>query len=426
MSSPLNLFGPTSPPPNGDTDAPPPNKWLIFAKQLPYIVATIYGVLFAAAVIKQTTIGGIHWWIVVVGVAAWQFGLMSIREVKEYERAALIFWGLILAEWSSGPHFALWPLYRVRRVTRNSIHVDFGTIDEKSKGEIERAKKAEHSVSWYVMEEPVRINWGDMRSLGLSEDECKIYANDPYALTLTTDPHLYFRVRVSNFKTLIEEVNGLDEALERIKDVCVRTLSEYAGQTFVAKARKELAIISEAMKKRVEDLVGDPDAVQRALAEGRKVPRSWGLDIEDVAIKDIGTPYDTNKATALRGATIARADGEAQATIRTAEATRRKLAEEGEGQAVATRVKADAERHRLEQEGAGTAEALELQRMAQALGFKHLIDASDLNTATLLLRLEALQKAVEKGNVTILPADQSLLSSALSLKEVLTATKPST
>jgi hypothetical protein len=88
--------------------------------------------------------------------------------------------------------------------------------------------------------------------------------------------------------------------------------------------------------------------------------------------------------------------------------------------------KANAERHRLEQEGTGTAKALELQRMAQALGFKHLIDASDLNTATLLLRLEALQKAVEKGNVTILPADQSLLSSALSLKEVLTATKPST
>ncbi len=420
-----DLSDPPPPLPNGNGDpTPPQNKWGTLGKQLPIGFSILYVLLLLVSLIKQLAIGGIHWWVVVVGVATWHFGIMSIHVIREYERAVLVFFGLILKEWGSGPHFALWPFYYVRRATRNSVQVDFGTIDEKSKGDIERAKKAELSVSWYVMEEPVRINWGDMRSLGLPDDECKAYANDPYALTLTTDPHLYFRVRISNLQTLIEEIGGLDEAMERIKDVCIRTLSEYAGQTFVAKARKELASLSEKMKERVEDLVGDPEAVSRARVSGKRIPRSWGLDIEEVGIKDVGTPYDTNKATALRGAAIAKADGDAQATIRTAQASRIKLEEEGQGQASATRTKADAERHRLTQEGAGVAEALELQRIAQALGFRHLADASNPETAALLLRLEAFERAVKEGNVTILPIDQSILTSVLSLKETLMATKP--
>jgi regulator of protease activity HflC (stomatin/prohibitin superfamily) len=328
--------------------------------------------------------------------------------------AVLIFAGIILKEWKSGPHYAVWPFFYVRRATRNSIQVDFGTLDEDT---VARADRSEESISWFVMREPIRINWGDFKSLRLTppgilipsedkikeynEDLQKRYANDPYANTLTTDPHLFFRFRIFNLQWLIERVGGLDEAMERIKDTCVSSLSEEAGKTFVAKARQELDSLSDNIHLSVEKLVGDPDAIRDDKCEAAD---SWGIDIEEVKIKDIGAPRTSNVALAQRAADIANADGKATATIRAAGAEKIRLVETAEGEATATERKATAERKRLEEEGTGRANAL-----------KVVAEQASTRGGELVLKTDTLKEVMtaNEGKIVIVPTDLSGLTGAI-------------
>jgi regulator of protease activity HflC (stomatin/prohibitin superfamily) len=313
--------------------------------------------------------------------------------------AVPIFLGKILdEEWRSGPHFALWPLFYVRRETKNSIQVHFGTVDENTR---ERADMSDDSDSWYVMIEPVRINWGDIKSSGLPEADQKIYANDPYANTITTDPHIYFIIRICNLKNLIERVGGLQEAIERIKDTCVGALTEMAGQTFVAEARKKMDELSLRIREKVEDLVGDPESIKR----GKSKPvDSWGINVEEVRIKDIGAPHDANKALALRAATIAEADGKATATIRLAISTHQQLKEEGEGKAEAIKAIAGAEQERLTKEGEGRAAAL-----------KAVAEAADTSAGKLVIQTDTLRAVMTAngGKIVVVPTDLSGLTGAV-------------
>jgi regulator of protease activity HflC (stomatin/prohibitin superfamily) len=366
----------------------------------------------------RTNMGDIQWWALIIVLAFCHLVLCSLKTIGEQERAVLIFYGLILKEWKSGPHFALWPFYRVRRATKNSIQVDFGTIDEKNTGSIDRVNRSEKSDSWFVMKEPVRINWGDMKSLGLPKDQQEAYANDPYANTLTTDPHIFFRIKISNLKYLIERVGGVDEAIERIKDTCVSSLTEEAGKTFVAKARKEMNELSAKVKKEVEELAGDPEAIKRATNPEEVQNRSWGIDVEDVRIKDIGAPHAANTALAERAAAIAKADGEATATIRTAAATRKKFEEEGVGKAAAVVSAANAEKTRLEQEGKGRASALIATAKAVTKPGGELIIKTDTLRAVM---------TASGGKIIVVPTDLSSLTGAILgvVEAVKTAGSPS-
>ena len=383
-------------------------KLLIFFLAI-YTAATVTAWYFRA------NMGDIQWWALIIVLAFCHLFLGGFRVIGEQERAVLIFYGLILKEWKSGPHFALWPFYRVRRATKNSIQVDFGTLDEKNRGAVERVERSEKSDSWFVMKEPVRINWGDMKSLGLSEDEQKAYANDPYANTLTTDPHIFFRIKIFNLRYLIERVGGLDEAIERIKDTCVSSLTEEAGKTFVAKARKEMGRLSNKVREEVENLAGDEEAIKRAIVKekaGEKVEetseeisrRSWGIDVEDVRIKDIGAPHAANTSLAERAAAIAKADGEATATIRTAGANKIKLEETAEGEAIATERKAKAEKTRLEKEGTGRANALKAVAKAVNQPGGELVVKTDTLRAVM---------TASGGKIVVVPTDLSALTGAL-------------
>ena len=306
--------------------------------------------------------------------------------------AVRIFWGKILKPLKSGPHFVPWP-QRITRVTKNAIKVDFGTLDHPS--DLERASQADASQSWFVMKEPVRINWGDIESSGLSAEDCKQYENDPLSKRLTTDPHLYFIFRVFNLTNLIEEAGGLNEAMDRIKDTCITALSEEAGQTFVAKAIKEVGTLSDKIREEVEWLVGDPDAKR-----GDQEPnRSWGVDVLEIRIKDLGTSHAVNTAVSTRSAKVAEAAGEATAAILKAEGEKTKLTKEGEGRAAATTVE-------------GTAVASAIKARAKAVSQPG---------GELIAKLDALETGLEHGRTVILPADLSILTAATSVKAVLDA-----
>lgn len=374
---------------------------------LPGIFGAIYALLTIALFFTEFKIK-INWELIPLTIAICHI-ISSIKIVREQEIAVLIFFGVILEEWKSGFHFALWPFFYTRKETKNSVQVDFGTLDErdtKNTELIRRSEESEKSQSWFVMREPVRINWGDIKSLG-TEEEKKQYDQDPLASAITTDPHLYFRLRISNLGHLIERVGGLEEAIERIKDTCVRVLTQEAGKTFVSKARKEMSELSAKLKEAVEDLAGDPEAVKRVLMKKSKLAeteeqitnRSWGVDIEDVAIKDIGLPYDTNKALAERTAKITAADASAKALTR-----------QSESEKIAAANAAEAKCNTLTKEGEG--EAAKIKAIANAI-------KEGGKGATLPLKIEALKEGLKYGKTTILPMDMSLLTHIVSVAEAI-------
>lgn len=357
----------------------------------------LYGSLIAYAVIiflawLNTKPDGINWFAIFTVVCLCHL-FTSFKVVNEQEIGTMVLLGWILGQLNSGPWFAPWPI-RIRKITKNSVQVDFGTIEQADR---DRAQRSADSDSWFVMEEPIRINWGDIKSTpGVTEDDLRKYANDPYAQRLTTDPHLYFRFRVSNFPSLIEKVGDLEEAVERIKDTCVTAMSEMAGKTYVAKAILEIDIISAEIFKKVEALVNDPNSPTY------KKEDSWGIDVEEVRIKDLGTPKRTNEAVADRARDIALADGKATATRLEAAANRDKFTEEAVGKANAVRSAADAEEHRLTRIGVGESSAL-----------KAVAEAASTEGGRLVLGAKALETVGKAGNTFVLPAEMGLLTEVL-------------
>lgn len=342
----------------------------------------------------------INWWIVAI-VAIICFAIASIKTVSEREMALWIILGYILMPFKSGPHFVPWPS-RLEKAPKTSIKVDFGTLDKE---EVERINMANASQSWYVFAEPMRINWGDIESSGLSEIEMKQYENDPLAKRLTTDPHLYFIFKVHDLRKLVEVAGGLNEAMDRIRDTCFTALQEEAGKTFLAKAVKEIDQLSEKILREVEWLVGDPDATSRA---GRKPNESWGVDVKEVRIKALGTSHAVNTAVSSRSAKAAEAAGDAIATTLRAGAEEVRLTKEGKGRAAAKTVEAEAEQVRLTKEGEGRAAAITARAKAVSE-----------EGGELVVKLDALETGLEHGKTVILPADLSILTAATSVKAVL-------
>ena len=348
----------------------------------------------------------IHWWgwLIIATTIVICYVVSSIKTISEHEQGYVIFLGKIKRPLESGPHLVFWPS-RIRRAPKNAIKVDFGTLDQS--GDLERANKSETSDTWYVMKEPIRINWGDITSstsTDLTEIERKKYENDPMAKRLTTDPHLYFIFKVIDLKSLIEEAEDLGPAMERIKDTCITVLQEEAGKTFLAKAIKEVGLLSEKIRKEVEWLVGDPGAPKR---RGKRNP-SWGVDILEVRIKDLGTSHAVNKAISARSAKVAEAAGDATATVLKSASEKIKLTQEGEGRAAA-----------IKAEGIGKASAIEAEGAATASAIAARAEAVSKPGGELIARLDALQTGLKHGKTVILPADLSLLTTATSVKAVL-------
>ena len=204
------------------------------ARHLLLFLVMFYSILTFVGYWK-TTPTGVKWWVVVLVAMVCNL-LGAIKVVSEREQAVSIFLGIILEPLKSGPHLIPWPM-RLERATINSIKVDFGTLDDSL---VEGSRKNDDA-ALYVMEEPIRINWGDIDCTdNITPEERKMYEDSQYAHEITTDPHLFFVMNIGNLIRLIRKAGSLENALKLIKDACVAALTEKAGGTFVAKARKEV------------------------------------------------------------------------------------------------------------------------------------------------------------------------------------------
>lgn len=370
----------------------------------------LHVVLIGLAVFVNSKNQSVSWVMIAVAIAI-AHGVGGLRTMSEQEKGVIILFGRILRSVDSGLYFAPWPM-RVRKISKTGIKIDFGTIDPEERAKIERSGP---SSSWFILEDPMHTEWGDIESYidektgkGLTPAEKAVYDNNPLAKQITTDPHVFFIMKVWDFPRLISEVGGFEEAVDRIRDICHGVLSEKAGKSFAALAQSQIGEINLSMKKRVEELIGDPEGNARLVAEGKPEMPPWGIDVTNVVLKKLGIHHDTNTAAVKRSADILQADGEARATIRKSVARKTELTNEGEGQAASQMATNAAEADRIKR--TGDAENEVFDKRAKIAGKKG---------GRVIIAAESVEAGLKHGKTVIVPADFTggLVSSLLAGKE---------
>ncbi len=358
---------------------------------------TLYAILIFVG--YWYSVGPWKWWVPAFAFSAAHF-FSAIKVIQPNERAVSIILGRFVSVLESGPHLVPWPIYLFKTI-KGQVALYFGTYDPT----VDEADDAKVRI---VKKQPVRINWGEISSaVDLTDAERKTYDDDPLSLGHTTDPQFFVLWRYRDLKAFYVEVGTADEAAKRIIVACESATQDMAGRTILSKARGEIDKISQQLRAGVERLVGDKDAKWEP---GERQVASWGIDILQVRVKDLGIPHGTNTALVERGATIAKSQGEAKKTRNLAEADKDKAIALSEGEATRIRNVGAAEKDRLINEGEGRAAAMAA-----------LAKVADTPGGQLIVRTEAWKAGLEHGKAVIVPAEMSLMTGLLSAQAALKA-----
>ena len=379
--TPPRIPPPSTTGPQGPTSGQPSSNGVGWWRHyMAYIIAgffLLYSILVFTGYMN-TEDGGVKWWVVALVASICHF-IASIRTVGEQEMGALVFLGKVLGPLSSGPVFAPFPL-RIRLITKNVIQLEFGTREGA-----EDKKAAERDVST-IYGEPFRVTFGT--SARMSKEEKALYKGDPLIDRLTFDPHVVMRFQIKDFVVFINEIGDLTEAMEQIREAAKGAIQAYAGTHTPAQMIEQIDTVNVLLTERVEILIGE-----KPNAKGERI--FWGIDFRSASITSPGLPKRVNESMADRG----KAAFAAEAVAATAEG----------------------ERQKREREGAGTAKTREFLLLAEAVGTKALAEAIKEDEGKLIVKLQAIERAIKDGKVTILPIDQSLITAALAVKESLIA-----
>lgn len=350
-----------------------------------------------------------QWWAVSLVLVASHFSL-SFSFLNERQLGASFRVGKDITDLGPGLYFAFWPFWYIRKETRNIIQLEIGLLEPEER---EKAKDLQTSMSVYLLEDPLRVNWGDLKSARpeATPEEIRVFKDSPYGRDMVTDTHVTIRLRISSLKKLIKYGGSLKEGLELIRGVVVSTIISHAGKSFVGRAMNNMEETNYELRKAVEEFVIDPNskaytigtpATATTPAKPARPEDSWGVDVQETQITRLGTSKRVNVAIAEKGKTIYTAQGE-----------RIKREEEGYGTANAIKSKAVADRQRLEQEGAGNAEAERLLLFAREAGTRQLAELLKTDHGLLLLQLQTLERALQSGKHIILPIELTNLLGAL-------------
>jgi len=374
------------------------------------IAAVVYPIALVIGFKLTSTFDGEKWWIVaLVAIAGHIF--LSFGVINERQLGAMFIFGRAVGDLESGLYFAFWPFCYVRKETKNIVQIEIGVLTEEER---QKAKTLEASASVYLMEDPLRVNWGDIKSAdGTPEDKKKeeaMFKGNPYAEAMVTDTHATVRFRICSLSRLINHAGSLIEGIELIRGVVVSTLISHAGKSFVGRAIHDMEAMNKKLREAVEEFVVDPNtnAYKAAFAAtGKPHESSWGVDVKETQITRLGTAKRINVAIADKGKVIYEAQGE-----------RTRLQEVGAGQAKAIELKAQADKVRLTKEGAGNAEAERLLLIARKVGLQQLAMVAGTPKGLIVLQLEALERALKEGKPVIIPMELSKILGALGDKLV--------
>ncbi len=330
--------------------------------------------------------------------------VVSIMLINERELGAMFFLGRPLGDLNeSGPYFAFWPFVYIRKATRNIVQIEIGVLTPEEK---QKAKALEGSASLFLFEDPLHVNWSNLKSADYKDDvqkkmEAEKYKDDPLAKSLVTETHVTVRFEIFSLTAVIRKAGSLEEAIELIQRATIAALISYAGKSFVARAISNMEDVDNWLKNRVEEFVADPGSEAFKKDPGK----SWGVNIRKTQITRIGTAKRISEAQADQGKTIYNAQAE-----------KFRLVETAQGQSEATKLQALADRIKFSQEGAGKAEAEKFLLFARQEGLQKLAQLANTTEGQIVLQLEALEKGLEFGKTVIIPAELSSLVGVLSKK----------
>lgn len=372
-----------------------------------WVQVTIASLLYLIILVTGFAItqkDGEKWWAVALVVIACHVYL-SIVVINERQLGAMFILGRAICDLDSGARFAFWPLCYVRRETKNIIQIEIGVLTDEER---EKAKGLESSASLYLLEDPLFVNWGDLKSAlpvasgcPTKKEEEEMFKGNPYGDAMVTDTHVTVRLRISSLTKLIKKAGSLAEGIQLIQRVVTSTLVSHAGKSFVGRVIRDMEAMDEELKKSVEEFVVDPNSnVYKT-----KPNDSWGLDVEKTQITRLGTSRRVNVAIAEKGKKIYEAQAE-----------RVKRQEEGIGTADAIKAKAVADQARLTKEGIGNANAAKLLLFARQKGIKELAKIAKKPEGQLILQLEALERAMSQGKAIVVPMELSRIVGALGNK----------
>lgn len=124
------------------------------------------------------------------------------------------------------------------------------------------------------------------------------HKDDALQKPLTSSPLVAVLLRVSSAQNLIRAAGSLQNAFGNVARLTEGILNQFAGKNTLRFCIMNAEDVTDAIQRRVEWLVGDPDAIKRIGDPNVKVSENdqWGLDIESVQVLYWGQSYPLNQA----------------------------------------------------------------------------------------------------------------------------------
>ena len=301
--------------------------------------------------------------ILLVWITKWNFiiiltGLVilhftaSFRTLHAQDVGGVLFFGAFVKEVEPG--IIIVPAFSCKLVSETGL-----VIQRQFPDEPENIDKTGSDIPAEGKVFPVRVTHAEKKS------------DDPLDRRITSETTFIvrFKIRKGDFKDIYVNIGSVEEAIKQMRDTGESQLKiEHSSQT-VADALKNQASTNIALKNKIEALV-----------------MTWGTDIEDVHIMEIGLNHAINKAIAG----VPEAEYRKKSTITEAEAQKQKQI----------------------LEGAGRAEAEKLFLEAKAIGYKKIATELGITEGELILRMETMKEAMKESDYSIIPGSDAFAFAA--------------
>lgn len=424
----LNLL--QSPEPSPPSDEPENNSLsktgILIGLVIAYLAIIVTGFLLPNPL-------GLNWGIIATFICIGHF-YKSFDQINAGEHVIILYFGRIIFCTSEDVSEEGWvlvpyPFFKIERITRGTITGEFGSpftkrVSENSVEEIEEEK------SDLINRQPFRPTFLDVESIiakgeldqrkypdhlwlpdiaHMVKENSELLAKlkkEPAHSPITPELKLFFTFRVRNMNYFYRNVPGdsvqekLSNLASLITDQCKATVSETAGLITFGFFWTNQEIVNGRLRLRVEILIGERESFSEDPEERAYQEKNYpylGVDLNNLRLKDPGLPLHVNVALSQTTA----AGYERQRAIIASEGKKIAAINEGEGAAAARKAILFAD-----------ADGKKAGLLAEAEGLLKLVETSNKEGGLEVLRLRSLVESMQKGNVTLLPADLSAIASA--------------
>lgn len=260
------------------------------------IIAIIYTILFALEYFylstKKTMVFSEEWsWGWAIFFAQILYTIFSFRTLGPTELGAVLFFGKPIKSVSSGLVFIPLGICQLAKETRL-------TIQDELPADPEHIYRGEGAAP-PGMFPPIRIPFND-----------KPEGDDPLSRRITAEIVPVIRWRIKDYIKFLTTIGSRPEAKRQMEDATIGLCMRELPHKTVSEALMELKIFNAELQTTIEEMV-----------------EKWGIHTETAQIKQINFHHALNDSIS----SVPEAEFKAKATVKTAEAEKKKRALEGQG-----------------------------------------------------------------------------------------------